>query len=99
MDEPGGVMIAVITFRLRAEWARSLKDKRMTVNSLLARMREKFRVSAAETGSQDAHQIIVITAAAVVPNRAVADSVMDSLSRFTEDNTDAEILEEIREIR
>ena len=99
MNEPGGIMIAVITFRLRAVWARSLKDKRMIVSSLLTRMRDKFRVSAAETGSQDAHQVIEISAAAIVPNRAMADSVMDSLSRFAEENTDAAIIDEIREIR
>ena len=35
-DLSGGILIAVITFRLRAPWAASLKDKRMIVNSLTA---------------------------------------------------------------
>ncbi len=98
-DLSGGFIIAVITFRLWAPWAASLKEKRMIVNSLTAKLRDRFHVSAAETGDQDTWQIIRITAAAVVPHRAMADSVMDSLSRFVEENTDAVILDEIREIR
>jgi uncharacterized protein YlxP (DUF503 family) len=93
------VMIAVMTFRLRAPWVHSLKEKRMIVKSLVAQLQTRFRVSAAEIGEQDTHQIIVIGAAAVVPHRALADSLMDAVSAFVEENTEAEVLEETREIR
>ena len=88
-----------MTFRLYAPWVHSLKEKRMIVKSLVAKLQERFRVSAAEVGEQDTHQIIVIGAAAIVPNNAVADGVMDEISRFVEGATEAEIVEETREIR
>ena len=54
---------------------------------------------AAEIDEQDTHQIIVIGIAAVVPHNAMADSLMDEISVFVEENTEAEILDELREIR
>ena len=47
----------------------------------------------------DAHQIIVIGVAAIVPHNAMADSLMDEISSFVEGNTEAEIIDENREIR
>ena len=91
--------IAVMDFRLRASWVHSLKEKRMIVKSLIAKLQNKFHISAAETGEQDVHQIIVIGVAAIVPHNAMADSLMDDISAFVEENTEAEILDEEREIR
>ena len=91
--------IAVITFRLRAPWVHSLKEKRMIVKSLTTQIQNRFHVSAAETDEQDVHQIIVIGAAAIVPNNAMADSLMDSISAFINENCEAEILDEVREMR
>ena len=93
------MIIAAMTFRLHAPWVHSLKEKRMIVKSLLAQLQNKFHVSAAEIEAQDTHQIIVIGMAAVVPHSALADSLMDEISQFVETATDAEILEETREIR
>ena len=93
------MIIAAMTFRLRAPWVHSLKEKRMIVKSLVAHLQNKFHVSAAEIDEQDVHQIIVIGVAAVVPHSALADSMMDEISQFVETATDAEILEETREIR
>ena len=93
------MIIAAMTFRLHAPWVHSLKEKRMIVKSLVAQLQNRFHVSAAEIDEQDVHQIIVIGAAAVVPHGALADSLMDEISRFVETATDAEILEETREIR
>ena len=93
------MIIAAMTFRLHAPWVHSLKEKRMIVKSLVAQMQNKFHVSAAEIDEQDVHQIIVIGVAAVVPDNALADSLMDEISQFVETATDAEILEETREIR
>ena len=88
-----------MTFRLHAPWVHSLKEKRMIVKSIVARLQNKFHVSAAEIDEQDAHQIIVIGVAAIVPHNAIADSLMDEISLFVEENTDAEMLDETREIR
>ena len=91
--------IAAITFRLHAAWVHSLKEKRMIVKSLIARLQNKFHVSAAEIDEQDIHQIIVIGVATIVPYNAMADSLMDEISQFVEENCEAEILDEQREIR
>ena len=91
--------IAAMTFRLHAPWVHSLKEKRMIVKSLIAKLQNKFHVSAAEIDEQDNHQIIVIGVAAIVPHTAMADSLMDEISQFVEENTEAEILDETREIR
>jgi len=91
--------IAAMTFRLHAPWVHSLKEKRMIVKSLIAKLQNRFHVSAAEIDEQDTHQIIVIGVAAIVPHNAMADSLMDELSSFVEENTEAEILDEEREIR
>ena len=88
-----------MTFRLRAEWVHSLKEKRMIVKSLIARLQNKYHVSAAEVDEQDTHQILVIGVSAIVPHNAMADSLMDDISLFVEENTEAEIIDEEREIR
>ena len=90
--------IATMTFRLHAPWVHSLKEKRMIVKSLVTKLQNKFHVSAAEIDEQDMHQIIVIGVASIVPHNAMADSLMDEISVFVESNTEAEILEETREV-
>ena len=91
--------IATMTFRLHAPWVHSLKEKRMIVKSLIAKLQNKFHVSAAEIDEQDTHQIIVIGIAAIVPHNAMADSMMEEISLFVEENTEAEIIDEERDVR
>lgn len=93
------MIIATITFKLHAPWVHSLKEKRMIVKSILAKLQNRFHVSAAEIDEQDTHHIIVIGVAAIVPHNAQADSLMESISRFVEENCEAEIIDEEREIR
>ena len=88
-----------MTFKLHAPWVHSLKEKRMIVKSLVAKLQNKFHVSAAEIDEQDTLQIIVIGVAAIVPHNAYADSLMDEISLFVEENCEAEILDEQREVR
>ena len=84
--------------RLHAPWVHSLKEKRMVVKSLLAKLRNKFNVSAAEVDEQDIHQIIVIGLAAVAAHQAQADSIQEEIERFVAQNTEAGILDVEREI-
>ena len=93
------MIIATITFKLHAPWVHSLKEKRMIVKSILAKLQNRFHVSVAEIDEQDTHQIIVIGVAAIVPHNAQADSLMENISRFVEENCEAEIIDEEREIR
>lgn len=93
------MMIGTVTVRLYAPWVRSLKEKRMVVSSLAARVRNRFNVSIAETEEQDAHRTIVLGVACVAGTAAFADSVTDHVIDFIEANTEAEILDIQREIR
>ena len=68
------MQIAAMTFRLHASWVHSLKEKRMIVKSLGAKLQVKFHVSVAEIDEQDTHTIIVIGIAAIVPHHAMADT-------------------------
>ena len=85
-----------MTFRLHALWVHSLKEKRSIVKSLIAKLQNRYH---AEIDEQDTHHIIVIGVAAIVPHNAMADSLMEDISLFVEENTDAEIIDEEREIR
>ena len=93
------MQVVTIIFRLRAPWVHSLKEKRMIVKSLIAKIQNRYHVSAAEIDEQDVHQIIVIGVAAIVPHTAMADSLMEDISLFVEASTEAEIINEEREIR
>ncbi len=91
--------IAVLKIRLYAPWVHSLKEKRMVVKSILAKIRNKYQVSAAEVEEQDVHQTIVIGVAAIAAHNAQADSMMADILDFVEQNTEAEIVGQEMEVR
>lgn len=93
------MIIASMRVTLFAPWVHSLKEKRMEIKSLIARVQNKFRVSAAEVDEQDVHQILVVGIAAVAGNTAQGDSILDHVLRFLEESTQAEITAVEREVR
>lgn len=93
------MIVAMMEVKLIAPWVHSLKEKRMVVKSLLAKVCNRFHISAAEVAEQDVHQTIVLGFACVAADPALGDSVMDHVLNFLEANTEAEITEVRREIR
>lgn len=93
------IKILALKIKLYAPWVHSLKEKRMVVKSILGKLQNKFHVSVAEVESQDVHQTIVIAVATIVAHQAQADSMEEEILRFTEMNTEAEIIECEAEIR
>lgn len=93
------MLIATLEVTLRAPWVHSLKEKRMVVKSLLARVRNKFNVSVAEISQQDVHQTIVVGVAGIAANTAQGDSILENVLSFIEANTDAEVVSVERECR
>ena len=89
----------VLKIKLYTPWVHSLKEKRMVVKSLLAKIRNKFQVSVAEVEMQDVHQTIVIAVAAIASHQAQADSMEEEILKFVERSTEAEIVESETEIR
>lgn len=49
------MIIGAAEITLYAPWVHSLKEKRMVVKSILDKVRNRFQISAAETGLQDVH--------------------------------------------
>lgn len=93
------IKVLVLKIKLYAPWVHSLKEKRMVVKSLLAKIRNKFQVSVAEVEMQDVHQTIVIAVAAIAAHQAQADSMEEEILKFVERSTEAEIVELETEIR
>lgn len=87
----------VLQIKLYAPWVHSLKEKRMEVKSLIAKLRSKFNISAAEVDEQDIHQTIVIGIASIAANSSQADSIIDNILDFIESNSEAEIVSVDRE--
>ena len=57
------MIVGVVKIKLYAPWVHSLKEKRMIVKSLCAKLKNKFNVSVIEAEEQDIHQTIVVAVA------------------------------------
>ena len=101
MKSDGGenMIIETLEIKLYASWVHSLKEKRMIVKSLIAKIRNKFNVSIAEVDDQDVHQSIVLGLACVAGNTALADSMIDNVITFIENNSETEVIGIQRELR
>ena len=64
--------------------ARSLKEKRAVVRSLVERLRVRLRLSAAEVGLQDRVQAAQVGFAVVSGDRGTARALSDEARRFIE---------------
>jgi uncharacterized protein YlxP (DUF503 family) len=87
------MVIAYAVFDLHLPGCRGLKEKRMIVKSLKTRIRNDFEVSAAEVDGQDLLQRARLGVAAVGPEQAPLDALLQHVLRFVEENLDGEILD------
>lgn len=85
--------IVLMKVTLRANWVHSLKEKRMIVKSIMAKLKNKFNVSVYEIENQDIHQSIVIGICSIALDSKMADSIIENITDFIESNTDAEIID------
>ncbi|HEU5248781.1 MAG TPA: DUF503 domain-containing protein [Thermoanaerobaculia bacterium] len=86
------MVLAYAVFDLHLPGCRSLKEKRMIVRSLKARLRNEFDISAAEVGSQDLLERAEVAIAAVGPDQVPLDQLLQSVLTFVEQNLDGELL-------
>jgi hypothetical protein len=91
------MVIAAVRITLHVPWVHSLKEKRMEVKSLCAKVRNKFNASIAEVDAQDVHQTIILGFACVSTDSAHADSICDNIINFIESHTEGSILQIERE--
>lgn len=84
--------ILIMRLELRAEWVKSLKEKRMIVLSLTKRLLNKFNISVSEVNYQDVHEQIGIGITSVGTTKEILYSLKEKILDFVEDNTDAELV-------
>lgn len=92
------MIVGKLKIRIHIPWAHSLKEKRMVVKSICAKIHNKFNVSIAEVEEQDIHQIIVLGVSYVTTDNAQADSIANHVINFIESSTEGEIFNIEREI-
>jgi uncharacterized protein YlxP (DUF503 family) len=90
------MVTAAAKIKLYAPWVRSLKDKRSIVKSILAKLRDRFNVSVCEAEEQDVHQTIVIGFALAASSEKTANDLFNSVIRFIENNSEADVVEIVR---
>jgi uncharacterized protein YlxP (DUF503 family) len=93
------MIIAAAEVKLYAPGVHSLKEKRMIVKSVIAKVQNKYRVSIAETDENDVHQTIVLGIACVAGNTAQGNSILDHVLNEIDASAEAEITEIQREVR
>ena len=86
------MVLAYAVFDLHLPGCRSLKEKRMIVRSLKARLRNEFEISAAEVGAQDLLARAELAVAAVGPDQVPIDQLLQNVLSFVEGNLDGELL-------
>ena len=86
------MVIAYAVFDLHLPGCRSLKEKRMIVRSLKARLRNEFEISAAEVGGQDLLERAEIGVAVIGPDQVPLDQLLQNVLTFVEENLDGELL-------
>jgi uncharacterized protein YlxP (DUF503 family) len=74
--------IGWVEFDLLLGDVHSLKDKRSVVRPLVAELRRRFSVSAAETGALDLHRRASVGVAATAADRAHLVEVLDAAERL-----------------
>jgi hypothetical protein len=86
------MVLAYAVYDLHLPACRGLKEKRMIVRSLKARIRNQFEVSAAEVGSQELLERAELGVAAVGPDQQPLDALLQNILSFVEQNLDGELL-------
>jgi uncharacterized protein len=92
------MVVASLSWDLALPGCASLKEKRSVVRSLRDRLSNKFNVSVAETAFQDVHARAQISIALVASDGRLAESMLDKLDDFVEENGGALITSVRREV-
>ena len=83
---------AAIRIELRIREARSLKDKRRVVKSLIADLRRTFELSVAEVDHHDLWQRAALGLAVVAPQSGRLDRIIHTVQQWLRQREDVELL-------
>ncbi|MBF0284585.1 MAG: DUF503 domain-containing protein [Magnetococcales bacterium] len=89
----GSMRVAALEIRLQLPGVRSLKEKRSIVKGLLARVRQRFEVAAAEVGDLDAWSLASLGFCAVGNDAGVLQSRLGQVVEFVSRSGDGFILD------
>jgi uncharacterized protein YlxP (DUF503 family) len=93
------MIVVVAEVRMRLYHARTLKDKRQFVRSVVARLPQRFAVAAAEVDHLDDPRTVALGLAAVGNAKAHLETVLQSAIRFAAHELDGEIYDVVLEER
>ena len=91
--------IGWLEFDLLLGDVRSLKQKRSAIRPVIAELRRRFDVSAAETGSQDLHRRASVGVAVVAADRTHVVDVLDAAEQLVAARPELELLSVRRDLR
>lgn len=92
------MVTGTLTFDLLLGDVHSLKEKRSYVRPIVAELRRRYAVAAAETGALDLHRRAEIGVAVVSPDGAHCHEVLDGCERLVAGRPDIELLATRRKI-
>jgi uncharacterized protein len=92
------MVVGVCQISLSLPGVSSLKAKRSIVRKVLDRTANRFNVSVAEVGKQDAHRQALLGFAVVSGDRRHANAMLDSIAEFVEGSADAVVLDRSMEL-
>lgn len=87
------MIVGIAVLELHLPQARSLKEKRQVVRSLIDRMHRRYRVSVAETSFHDLHQRAEIGIAAVGRSEREIDELLADLRRLADSEPAAMVVQ------
>jgi uncharacterized protein YlxP (DUF503 family) len=93
------VWIGWLEFDVLLGDVRSLKQKRSVIRPVIAELRRKFDVSAAETGDQDLHRRAGLGVGVVAADRNHVVDVLDAAERLVAERPELELLSVRRRLR
>lgn len=91
------MVAGVLKLTLYIGGMKSLKDKRSVVKSLIAKIRSKLNVSAAETGLQDEWNRCELGFSCVTNETSHAESILSSVINYVDNDGRVEIIDSYSE--
>lgn len=91
------MVVGILKLTVYIGGMKSLKDKRSVVKSLLAKIRTKLNISAAETGMQDEWNKCELGFSCVTNEISHADSILSSVIKYVDIDGRVEIIDSYSE--
>lgn len=85
--------VGIYEITLRIPAARSLKDKRSVLKSLLSRIRQRYNVSVAEIGAHDKWQTAEVAVACVSADSGQVHRVLETVLNYIEQDGDVMVVD------